>query len=73
MMLGYTHHKERIMGTGKDYEPVKENDVLISWECPECGDIFDYFPKWHEENGTPSCCDVDMKYKGTLVNRAILK
>lgn len=69
---------EEIKGLANDEEviwvTIPDDQVVTVWKCEEedCphNDECCYSPKWHDENGTPSChCGVDMKYQRTEIRR----
>jgi hypothetical protein len=47
------------------YKRVNDTDLLSTWVCSECQEEAQYPPDWYQNNGTPSCCDVDMHYSHT--------
>jgi len=53
----------------KNWKTIKEGQVRTYWKCPDCDDDCTVEPSWHDENGTPVCCecDIDMKYIRTEV------
>lgn len=48
---------------------VPDMRILMSWECPECGDEAEVYPTFYEEAGEPCCgeCGEDMMYMYTRV------
>jgi ABC-type ATPase with predicted acetyltransferase domain len=51
------------------WEKVDDNNVIMVWQCRECGDTVDIDPCFYECNGTPVCieCDEDMAYRHTQI------
>lgn len=46
---------------------ITDSNIVSTWECDECGETSDVNPNWYGDNGTPSCCDRDMKYVKTEI------
>lgn len=51
------------------WEEIEDCNVINVWVCEECGLTAEINPDWYEDNGTPMCCDDDMVYSHTVINK----
>ena len=55
------------MSKKRTFKTVKDEDVQIFYVCSICKEKCSVYPDWHQDNGTPTCCDDDMIYDHTEV------
>lgn len=51
------------------WHEIDDDDVQMTWECPDCGRVIEVSPTFYGDAGTPVCaeCDIDMVYLYTEV------